>query len=246
MSYLDQPLVYDLQQMALQGWFGSLVHFYARYMHTGGLMWSGQRSRSWRGSMEKIGGGTFLQLGVHYLHLFNFIGGLNPVSVTGIKDNVYCPNLDGEDIGLAVYEYEKGVKATVDTAWTSQGEEMSIQGTKGAATYIANRWLLLQGSDEPFHGHAIHYNGGQPQMLEIPLLGMGINQPFNQHRRFLEAVRDNLPVPVTVESALEDLNAVAAFYQASSHNDRVLLADVMAKQLKQDKLEKLEGSPVIS
>jgi len=229
MSYLDQPLFYDLAEMNRRGWFGAMVQFYARYMHTWGLVWTEQNMRSWRGSLDKIGGGAFLQLGVHYLHLFRFISGLEPLSVVGIKDNVFCPNLDGEDIGTATFEYETGVKATVDAAWTTDGEEISIQGTRGSVTYLANRWLLLQGNEEPFDGEVIHTSGSKLILLEIPLFGMGVNQPWNQHRRFLEAVRDNAPVPVSVESAVNDLVAVAAFYEATNKQSRVSLSDVAAR-----------------
>jgi predicted dehydrogenase len=229
MSYMDEPIFYDLAEMNRRGWFGPLVQMYARYMHTGGMALSSQNTLNWRGSLEKIGGGVFLQLGVHYLHLFHFLSGLRPLSVLGIKDNVFCPNLDGEDIGLAVYDYEEGVKATLDTAWTAQGEEFSIQGTLGSATYLANRWLLLQGNNEPFDGQVIHSRGGENVLLEIPLIGMSVNQPWNQHRRFLEAIRKDTPVPVSVESAVDDLVAVVAFYEAAASHNRVMLADVAAR-----------------
>jgi predicted dehydrogenase len=229
MSYLDQPIFYDLAEMIRQGWFGSLVHFYARYMHTGGMALSRKSQPGWRGSIDKIGGGVFLQLGVHYLHLFRFLSGVDPVSVVGVKDNMHCPNLDGEDIGLALFQFENGVKATVDTGWTAKGEELSIQGTRGSATYLSNRWLLLQGNKEPFDGEVIHYNGNESLLLEIPAVGMDVNQPFNQHRRFLEAIRDNTPVPVSVQSAVEDLVAVAAFYESTTTDTRVVLADVVAR-----------------
>jgi predicted dehydrogenase len=229
MSYLDQPIYYDLAEMVRQGWFGSLVHLYARYMHTGGMAISRKGKPGWRGSLDKIGGGVFLQLGVHYLHLFRFLSGLEPVSVLGIKDNMHCPNLEGEDIGLALFQFENGVKATVDTGWTAKGEEISIQGTRGSATYLSNRWLLLQGNKEPFKGEVIHYKGDSAQLLVIPAVGMDVDQPFNQHRRFLEAIRDNTPVPVSVQSAVNDLVAVTAFYESSSTDTRVMLADVTAR-----------------
>jgi hypothetical protein len=88
--------------------------------------------------------------------------------------------------------------------------------------------LLLQGNGESFDGEVIHFSGGQPVLLDIPLIGMDVNQPWNQHRRFLEAVRNNTPVPVTVESVVGDQLAVAAFYKATTANTRVALADVAA------------------
>jgi predicted dehydrogenase len=231
MSYLDHPLFYDLAGMYRSGWFGSPVQFYARYMHRGGLVWSSESEPGWRTSIEKIGGGVFIQLGVHYIHLFRFISGLEPVSVMGVKDNVYCPNFDGEDIATAVFNYEQGVKATLDTAWTAHGEEISIHGTLGSATYFGNRWLILEGNAAAFEGEVIQAGPDRPALFEIPAVGMGVNQPWNQHRRFLESIRDDTPVPVTLESAIDDLAAVAALYEASATDSRVLLADVTARAI---------------
>ncbi|HLK69344.1 MAG TPA: Gfo/Idh/MocA family oxidoreductase [Bryobacteraceae bacterium] len=45
MSYFDRPLVHDLRDMVTRGWLGDVVHCYARLMHKGGMMWSGEALR---------------------------------------------------------------------------------------------------------------------------------------------------------------------------------------------------------
>jgi len=78
MSYFDQPLIHDLRDMIAQGRLGSLVHGYARLMHEGGMMWSEEalsERPTWRGSLSKTGGGCFIQLAVHYIHIFEWCSG---------------------------------------------------------------------------------------------------------------------------------------------------------------------------
>jgi predicted dehydrogenase len=41
-----------------------------------------------------------------------------------------------------------------------------------------------------------------------------VSQPFNQHRLFLDAVRDGTQPLVTLEDGLQDLAVVAAFYNS--------------------------------
>ncbi|HTS61141.1 MAG TPA: Gfo/Idh/MocA family oxidoreductase, partial [Candidatus Acidoferrales bacterium] len=65
MSYFDQPLIHDLRDMVSAGRLGNIVHCYARLMHKGGMMWSGEAlkgNRNWRGSVAETGGGCFIQL----------------------------------------------------------------------------------------------------------------------------------------------------------------------------------------
>ena len=73
MSYFDQPLIHDLRDMVAQGRLGDIVHGYARLMHKGGMMWSDEAlagNPNWRGSVAQTGGGCFIQLAVHYVHIF--------------------------------------------------------------------------------------------------------------------------------------------------------------------------------
>ncbi len=41
-----------------------------------------------------------------------------------------------------------------------------------------------------------------------------LSNPYNQHRLFLEAVRENRQPPVSIASGVEDLRVVAAVYES--------------------------------
>jgi predicted dehydrogenase len=228
MSYFDQPLMHDLRDIISQGRLGNVVQCYARLMHRGGMHWSRQAMEgkpNWRGSIERTGGGCFMQLGVHYIHIFEYVTGLRVVKATGFAARLNCPALEGEDLACAVLQMDSGAIITLDTAWCADGEELSIHGTGGRVEYRYNRWLTFSSACGPFEGQVVNYSGqlgkgywgpeGEEQVLEVRPPAFGdIENPFNQHRLFLEAARDGKPAPVSIESGVRDMRVVAAVYES--------------------------------
>ena len=229
MSYFDQPLIHDLRDMAGQGRLGDVVQCYARLMHKGGMMWSAEAQqgiRTWRGSLEQTGGGCFIQLAVHFIHIFEWMSGARVVRATGFTGNLHCPGLEGEDIACAVLQTDSGSMITLDAAWCSHGEELAVHGTLGRFQYRNNQWLSIASSAGPFHGRVVDYAGGltaafggpqgEEQQVEIrpPAFGDASN-PLNQHRAFLEAAREGHPAPVSIASGVRDMRVVAAVYESA-------------------------------
>jgi predicted dehydrogenase len=221
LSYFDQPLMYDLREMLAAGWFGDAAHFAARLMHRGGLAWSDAAlagQPTWRSSLALTGGGCFIQLAVHYIHLFRWLSGAQVARVMAIRRNRHCPGLEGEDLAIALLEFDNGALATLETAWCAGGEQLAIHGTRGSVVYLNNRWLSLDSGAGPYQGRVIAApsTGDSAAPLELlpPALGDSTN-PLNQHRRFLEAVRDGLPAPVSFSSGLTDMRVVRAFYESA-------------------------------
>ena len=229
MSYFDQPLIHDLRDMVTQGWLGNIVHCYARLMHTGGIMWSDEAlagNPNWRGSVAQTGGGCFIQLAVHYVHIFEWATGARVVRASGFVRNLHCPGIEGEDLAVGVFELDTGAMLTIDTAWCTNGEELSVHGTKGRFTYRDNK-LALCSNLGAFHGRVAQYTGGlaaqvfggpwgeEQQMLVTPPGFADIHNPLNQHLQFLEAVRDGRPAPVPISSGVRDLRVVAALYESA-------------------------------
>jgi predicted dehydrogenase len=242
MSYFDQPLIHDLRDMVTQGWLGDIVHGYARLMHTGGMMWSDEAlagNPNWRGSVAQTGGGCFIQLAVHYVHIFEWATGARVVRCSGFMRNLHCPGLEGEDLAVGVFELNTGGMLTIDTAWCTNGEELSVHGTKGRFTYGDHK-LALCSNLGAFHGRVAVYTGGlsaqvfggpwgEEQQMEITPPGFAdIHNPLNQHLQFLEAVRDGRPAPVPISSGVRDLRVVAALYE-SARSGRAVKCGVVLK-----------------
>ena len=229
MSYFDQPLIHDLRDMIRSGWLGDLVHGYARLMHKGGMMWSAEAlagKPTWRGTIAGTGGGCFIQLAVHYIHIFEWISGARVVRATGFTRNLHCPGLEGEDLACAVLELESGAMATLDTAWCAHGEELAAFGTLGRVEYRNNLRLAVASSAGPFRGRVVQYGGGTTaafggpqgveQVSEVAPPAFGeIANPLNQHRAFLEAARDGRPAPVSIASGVHDMRVVTAVYESA-------------------------------
>ncbi|MBS1810770.1 MAG: Gfo/Idh/MocA family oxidoreductase [Acidobacteria bacterium] len=242
LSYFDQPLMHDLRAMVQAGWFGDVAHLYARLMHRGGLALSQQIQAgqdNWRASLAQTGGGCFIQLAVHYVHLFTWMMDSSVVRVMGMTKNQHCPGVEGEDIACAILEFANGALATLDMAWNTAGEQLSIHGTRGTAQYIGNRSLLLDSSVGAFHGAVVQYDGlssmtspsapgaaatQQSSIVIAPLLD-DIHNPFNQHRMFLEAVREGREPFVSIISGVEDLRVVEAVYESARSGSAIYISD---------------------
>lgn len=240
MSYFDQPLMHDFRAMIQAGWFGDITHLYARLMHRGGLTLSQQilsGQQNWRASKEQTGGGAFIQLAVHYIHLFQWMMGATVTRVMAMTRNQHCPGIEGEDIACAILEFGNGALATMDMAWNTAGEQLSLHGTHGTAEYIGNQTLLLDSIVGAYKGEVISYRGGsnltapgapgsaasqQTSTVIAPPLGDTQN-PFNQQRLFLEAVRDGRPAPVSIASGVEDLRVVSAVYESARAGQAISL-----------------------
>lgn len=241
LSYFDQPLMHDLRAMIDAGWFGEVAHLYARLMHRGGLALSRQiqsGQANWRGSRDQTGGGCFIQLAVHYIHLFKWMMGARVVRATAMASNLHCPGVEGEDLACAILEFSNGALATLDMAWNTAGEQLSIHGTRGTCEYIGNQTLMLDSSAGAFDGQVIHYSGGGNPALPgapgasasqrlstviAPSLGE-VENPFNQHRLFWEAVRDGRAPFVSIAAGVDDLRVVDAVYESARTGRAVSLS----------------------
>jgi predicted dehydrogenase len=198
-------------------------------MHKGGMMWSAEALRgkpTWRGSLSETGGGCFIQLAVHYIHIFEWVSGARVRRVTAFARNLHCPGLQGEDLAVALLELESGAMITLDMAWCSHGEELAVFGTSGRFEYRNNRWLALATTAGPFTGRVVRYSGrltqafggpeGEEEQVEVVPPSFGdANNPLNQHRVFLEAVRDSRPAPVSIASGVRDMQVVRAVYESA-------------------------------
>ncbi|HEY1494954.1 MAG TPA: Gfo/Idh/MocA family oxidoreductase [Candidatus Solibacter sp.] len=237
MSYFDQPLIHDLRDMVRQGWLGDIVHCYARLMHKGGMMWSREAlagNRNWRGSVAQTGGGCFIQLAVHYLHIFEWATEAKVVRASGFANRLHCPGLEGEDMASGIFELDTGGLLTIDTAWCANGEELSIHGTEGRFTYRDNKLAICSTKGE-FHGRVAEYTGrtvpqfggewGVEQQMEIrPPAFADTGNPLNQHLQFLEAVRDAREAPVSIASGVRDMRIVTALYESTRSGRAVEIA----------------------
>jgi UDP-N-acetyl-2-amino-2-deoxyglucuronate dehydrogenase len=240
MSYLEQPLMHDLRAMVEDGWFGQVVSLSGRLMHRGGLRIAEQLKQgqtNWRASLAQTGGGCFIQHAVHYIHLFEWIAQAQVTRVMAMASNLVCPGIEGEVLASALFELDNGAQATLETSWATAGEALSVRGTLGTAEYVNNQTLWLESSQGAYEGHVVRYaeteandTPGAPasaaamqqRTIHAPRLD-DLNNPFNQHLQFLEAVREGRPPFVPIATGLHDLNVVQAVYESARSGQAVML-----------------------
>ncbi|MES2462499.1 MAG: Gfo/Idh/MocA family oxidoreductase, partial [Armatimonadota bacterium] len=90
MSDLEDPIVWDLREIVHGGYIGRVSSVRARYAHRGGLN-AKPDPNNWRGSAEKTGGGSFMQLSIHHTNLLSWILDDTIGSVMGYAKNQMCP-----------------------------------------------------------------------------------------------------------------------------------------------------------
>ena len=217
MNLLDHPLFRDLRRLLSEGKLGDVALYSARLAHRGGLGWGGV-GQNWRASRAVTGGGSFIQLGVHYQHLMRWLLGQDVVGVQAMATNFACHQLEGDDLMLAQYRLSKGSFGEIQTSWCCLEEHVSLLGTKGSVHYRDNRVVEYTAETGPFDGEFLHVKGdGSFERFEDRLAPEwdDATNPYNQHRRFCEAVQSGAQPEVTGADAREDVRIVEECYRAA-------------------------------
>ena len=93
---------------------------------------SGWQLKSWYSEVELIGGGTFLDNGVHLLDIYRWFLG-EAVECIGYVSTAYWPVHPLEDNGMGIFKFENGCLAFLHSSWTEWADYMymEIYGKEG-------------------------------------------------------------------------------------------------------------------
>lgn len=223
MNLLDHPLYRDMRRMAQSGYLGTIGLVSARLAHRGGLAWQ-PSERLWRASRDKTGGGSYVQLGVHYQHLLRWMLADRVTRVQAFMQNRACPHLEGDDLALVHLQLASGAYAEVQTSWCVQEEHFSLLGTRGSIHYRDNRRVEFIGEGGPFKGEVLELKGdGKPEEIAslLPPAWDDAANPFNQHRSFFAALLEGRAPEVTGAEGREDVRIMEACHQSAAE-ERVI------------------------
>lgn len=218
MNLLDHPLYRDMRTMAQTGYLGVIGLVSARLAHRGGLGWAAG-GNLWRASRDKTGGGSYVQLGVHYQHLLRWMLDDRVVRAQAFVQNRACPHLEGDDLALAHLELASGAYADVQTSWCVQEEHFSVLGTRGSIHYRDNRRVEFIGENGPFVGALLRLKGDGTSEEIAPLTPPSwddVANPFNQHLSFFEALCEGRAPEVTGEDGREDVRIMSACHRSAA------------------------------
>jgi predicted dehydrogenase len=119
------------------GVLGNLTH--ARYRnahHAAYGRWFDSDELAWFADPALAGGGAFMDMGTHAVHLMRTIlGPVREVLATISNVSGIYPNVD--DNGVAVFRFESGVTATVEGSWVQTGGPPSLEVVGSEATLFA-------------------------------------------------------------------------------------------------------------
>ena len=214
MNLLEHPLFRDLGRMVREGRLGRVALFSARLAHRGGLGWGGV-GQNWRASRAATGGGSFIQLGVHYQHLMRWLLNQDVVRCEAMSTNLACPHLEGDDLSLVQYRLSGGSLGEIQTSWCCEEEHVSLLGTEGSFHYRDNAVVEYKANTGPFEGIMLRLRGdGTFERMEniLPPPWDDFTNPWNQHRCFIEALQSGEPFEVNGEEGQHDVELVEQIY----------------------------------
>lgn len=222
MQHRGNPVYREIKEIIKSGLIGQVVSTRARRSYTSGLK---MKPGTWRGDVKKTGGGSFMQLAVHSLDICMWMLESKISHISAISRKVACENIGGDDITVAMFEYDNGVIGTVETSYCSTGVETAVYGTEGYIILNELGAMLRMNLNAPFNGRHIKYTEPR-KMIEIPV---GITRDtmytadnrYEQHLEFLRCVAENKPFSVDMNEALYDMKLVETVYKSSECNKRL-------------------------
>ena len=167
----------------------------------------------WRGTLALDGGAALVNQGIHTVDLLLWL--LGPVTRVRALTTTTVHAIEGEDVALALLEFESGAVATLEAttcAWPGYPRRVEITGTEGTVT--------VEGGDVV----AADLRSPRPDLIttpEGPLSGASSPQlaSATPHRRvledFAESIRDGRPPACDGREGRRSLALVEAVYSAA-------------------------------
>ena len=195
-------LMQRVAQLIGEGAFGTITRIRYRNAHHAAYgRWFDNPDLNWFYQPDLSGGGAFMDMGTHALHLVRTLfGPVNEVWATIANHSGIYPTTD--DYGLAELRFASGILGTVEAAWTQTG------GIGGLEITGSEKTLWNTGS-----GYVIGGPDGKPQPVE-PIEG----RPTRVDR-LVAAIRGELPAEELAAdlAAVQDAVAMmAAAYRSSA------------------------------
>lgn len=210
MSLFDNPIFYEIKRLFEAGALGNVSNIYCRGAHNGGLR---ATLDNWRKSVEKTGGGAFIQLTIHYINMIQWLLQDKIKSVAAFSRNNMCPNIGGDDVTNACCVFESGILGTLESSYASGPNVLAIYGTRGFIQLTDDYKLDIM-LDEVYKGSIISYS--KPRAIETSYIkNLQKDDQYDQHIAFVKAIIEEKPVPIPVEIGLYDLKVVKAVYKSS-------------------------------
>ncbi len=166
------PTAQLFRKAAEQGRFGKMT-FGLAY----GPWWRSQKyydEGGWKGTMKYDGGGAYMNQGIHTVDMLQWLMG--PVKrVTAKTGQLAHTNIEVEDIGTAIIEFESGALGQMTCAssmFPGHFRIVEVAGDQGTIAMADTNFIFWQFADETEEDNKI-----REQYLSFPAVGIGADDP---------------------------------------------------------------------
>lgn len=177
----------------------------------------------WRGTLRGDGGAALINQGIHTIDLLQHVMG--PVrSVFGTTRTV-SHNIEGEDLGVAILEFENGSLGTIEGSTSIyQGfpEKLEIHGTEGSIVLEGGKivtWRTSKGLTKTTDQTENPGDGSSDPM------GIGYALHKKQIRYIADAILQDRRPLIDGEEGLKSLKVVEGIYRSALTGEKIMLAD---------------------
>ncbi len=173
----------------------------------------------WRGTRALDGGGAFINQAIHFIDLLLFIMG--SVEKITAKTRTVNHNIEVEDIGSALVEFENGAHGIIQAStaiFPGLPARLEIHGTKGTVIFENDNISFehIEG-EEPISGQESEKGGAaDPTMINNNLF-------VRQFEDIVSAIKQNRQPKVSGEEAFKALQLILAIYESSNSGQLVEL-----------------------
>ncbi len=164
---------------------------------------------SWRAKKETAGGGTLLIHGSHILDIMIWALG-DPVSAIGKIDNLKFKNIEVEDIGFGIVEFESGSYAQINDSMITKPLKKRIDDLVELNIYGENGSCYYKG---PWPFSSLKWNGVNDFKIKENI--SGISHFSECIKAFGNWVLNDDPFLNTVEESSKVLRLILALYKSS-------------------------------
>ncbi|MFH0945025.1 MAG: Gfo/Idh/MocA family oxidoreductase [Planctomycetota bacterium] len=218
----SRPENHQVKEMVRSGWLGEPTLLQALSAHDIYLK-NPPPEEDWRRDPRKVGGGAFIQLAVHHINLARWFLDREIVRVCMFGARGHTVFKDETDVASMLFE--NGPAAQFAASYAARASHFLIAGTRG--TIQLQEGSVTVRGDDPYPGPVFNYEeAGQESVFKLSARATGEDAEgdrYEVHGRFARFIRDGSEFPCTAESALRDMEAVAAAYRSRDEGRPVSL-----------------------
>ena len=164
----------------------------------------------WRTVRSRMGGGAVIDGGIHMMHVMLNVGG--PYRrACGLTYNTGVVRMEGEDVGVALIEFESGARGVYMYGWAFRGAPpapvIEVYGEGGGIYEDPSSRVVKEVRGVRYlarHGDLV-VNGERVRVRDGDMI-------VEELEGFIRSVETGAPVPMPTELELRDLRAILDIY----------------------------------